>query len=297
MRSLRLVACSASACGPPLLVLQRRGRACALILRFCYQELRSARAPRRAPWRRRGAGRAPAPSRHGATDSCWRSAASLSAASRRSGTTAPRRMALRTEASASSGRTRIAGGGRWPMRWRAASTSARRRGARAARRRTFLVLRRAPRRRSVPAIWVSSSWTRLLVSSSVWLRVVAILVERVDLRAKLGLALLREGDVAGRPRRVRPAGRRARPPSRHLGMDGDGAARSAAGQPDHHPSLRELAKRRRDPMRTIVGDQTRRAGLTICQPKPPPRDLSGRLRRNRGSGKADARSARSRQSR
>ncbi len=53
-----------------------------------------------------------------------RSATSLSVSPRMPGTTAPSRMALRTEASASSGVTRRAGGGLRPMRCSAASTSA-----------------------------------------------------------------------------------------------------------------------------------------------------------------------------
>ena len=72
----------------------------------------------------RGAGRARGSISARERDQLPRSAASFSAATRRSGTTAPSRMALRTAASASSGRTRIAGGGRRPMRCRAASTSA-----------------------------------------------------------------------------------------------------------------------------------------------------------------------------
>ena len=57
-------------------------------------------------------------------DSSARSATSISVSLRKSGTTAPSRMALRTEASASSGFTRIAGGGLSPMRCSAPSTSA-----------------------------------------------------------------------------------------------------------------------------------------------------------------------------
>ena len=53
-----------------------------------------------------------------------RSAASASACTRMSGSTAPSMMAVRTECSASSGRTIIAGGGLRPMRCSAASTSA-----------------------------------------------------------------------------------------------------------------------------------------------------------------------------
>ncbi|MNX89661.1 hypothetical protein D3C86_1216820 [compost metagenome] len=53
-----------------------------------------------------------------------RAATSLSVSPRMPGTTAPRRMALRTEASASSGETRRAGGGFLPMRCNAARTSA-----------------------------------------------------------------------------------------------------------------------------------------------------------------------------
>ena len=57
-------------------------------------------------------------------DSSVRSAISTSVSSRSSGTTAPSRMALRTDDSASSGLTRIAGGGLSPMRCSAPSTSA-----------------------------------------------------------------------------------------------------------------------------------------------------------------------------
>lgn len=53
-----------------------------------------------------------------------RSASSASVCWRSSGTTAPSRMALRTDDSASSGLTRMAGGGLSPMRCRAPSTSA-----------------------------------------------------------------------------------------------------------------------------------------------------------------------------
>ena len=66
----------------------------------------------------------------------------------------------------------------------------------------------------------------------------AVLVERVDLGAELGVALLGEGDVARRPRRVRPAARRARrrPP---LLAHGRGRARRARPQARqrHRPSL------------------------------------------------------------
>ena len=52
-----------------------------------------------------------------------RSLASASASCRISGSTAPSSMAVRTDCSASSGLTISAGGGRWPMRCSAASTS------------------------------------------------------------------------------------------------------------------------------------------------------------------------------
>ena len=53
-----------------------------------------------------------------------RSAASVAASRRMSGRTAPSIMAVRTDCSASSGRTMIAGGGWWPIRCSAARTSA-----------------------------------------------------------------------------------------------------------------------------------------------------------------------------
>ena len=132
------------------------------------------------------------------SDWSWRrSTASWSAASRRSGTTAPSRIALRTEDRASSGRTRMAGGGRWPIRWRAASTSIKtsRRSSSEARSACFILAQRAEAALG-PGDLGFQFLDPLVGLDQRPAERFAVLVERVDLGAKLGEALLGEGDVA-----------------------------------------------------------------------------------------------------
>ena len=112
------------------------------------------------------------------------------------GTTAPSRIALRTEEGVL-GRTRMAGGGRWPIRWSAASTSIKLRDVRAARRGAPLA--GAPRR-ARSGVWVSSSWTRLLVSISVRLSV-SRSWSSASISARSSEALLVRA-MSPRPRRV-----------------------------------------------------------------------------------------------
>ena len=106
-------------------------------------------------------------------------------------------MALRTEASASSGRTRIAGGGWWPIRCSAASTSAStsRRSASEARS-AVSFSPRAAIRRSVSAIWPSSVLDALVGVEEGLVEGGAVLVEGLDLGLEFGHALVAEGDAA-----------------------------------------------------------------------------------------------------
>ena len=117
-------------------------------------------------------------------ESSVRSAISTSVSSRKPGTTAPSRMALRTEASASSGFTRIAGGGLRPMRCSAPSTSA-------------STSRRPASDCLMPSSCVFSASTRSVMSSMSWLSFRSVLADWISAAVIDALVLLDLGDLGG----------------------------------------------------------------------------------------------------
>ena len=134
----------------------------------------------------------------------------------------------------------------------------------------------AASRRSVPAIWVSSACTRLLVSISVRLRVARSLSSASISARSSASALLGEGDVAfdrlefGLPRVALGGTSR-----RSWAREGAGAATSAAASSSIVQRFRDTLTRptRADP--DAYRAKTRPAGINGLSTKPPPAAIFG----------------------